>query len=89
MRTTLSIEDKIGKALKDAAHRSGKSFKEVVNETLRAGLASKQALPKAKAYRLKPVSLGGVSPGIDLNKALQIADAIEDEELARKLRMKK
>jgi hypothetical protein len=39
MRSTLSI-DAIAKALKDLAHRSNKPFKQVVNETLRAGLSA-------------------------------------------------
>jgi hypothetical protein len=88
MRTTLTIEDRIAKALKALAHRSGKPFKQVVNETLRAGLAARDA-PKAKPYRLKPVSMGGTLPGIDLTKALRLAAALEDEEIGRKLELRK
>jgi hypothetical protein len=40
MRTTLTIDDATAKALKDLAHRSNKPFKQVVNETLRAGLST-------------------------------------------------
>jgi hypothetical protein len=38
---------------------------------------------------LKPVSLGGVLSGSDLDKALALADALEDREIARKLEMRK
>jgi hypothetical protein len=89
MRTTLTIDDQLATALKDAAHQSNKSFKEVVNETLRAGLAAKKTPGKARLYRLKPVSMGYVAGDFNLDKALQLADALEDEELVRKLRMKK
>lgn len=89
MRTTLTIDDNIAKALKEAAHRSGKSYKEVVNEALRVGMTAKHLINKAKPYRLKPVSLGSVSPGYNLDKALQLADHLEDAEIARKLDMKK
>jgi hypothetical protein len=89
MRTTLTIDDRIAKALKAIAHRSGKPFKRVVNETLQAGLAAGQAPAKARPYRIKPVSLGGVLPGIDLTKALRLADALEDDEIARKLELRK
>jgi len=89
MRTTLTIDDQLAKALKDAAHKSNKSFKEVVNETLRAGLAAKKTRGNARPYRLKPVSMGHVGTEYDLDKALQLADTLEDEELIRKLRMKK
>ncbi len=89
MRTTLTIDDELAQTLKELAYRSGKSFKDVVNETLRAGLTGKKALPSARPYRIRPSSLGGVMPGIDLNKALQVADALENEEIARKLDLRK
>ncbi len=89
MRTTLTIDDKIAKALKDAAHRSGKSYKQVVNETLRAGLFSDRIMDNAKPYRLKPVSMGEVAGAYNLTKALELADYLEEEEVARKLEMKK
>ncbi len=89
MRTTLTIEDRIAKALKALAHRSGKSFKQVLNETLQAGLAAREAPAKPRPYRVKPASLGGVLPGVDLTKAVQLADLLEDEEVARKLALRK
>jgi hypothetical protein len=88
MRTTLTLDDQLARELKEVAHKTGKSFKEVVNETLHNGLRPKRA-PVPKPYRLETVSLGGVRPGINLDKALSIADAIEDEEIARKLEMRK
>ena len=89
MRTTLTIDDKIAKALKDAAHRSGKSYKQVVNETLRAGLSSNRVMDNAKPYRLKPVSMGDVAGAYNLTKVLELVDYLEEEEIARKLEMKK
>jgi len=88
MRTTLTVDDRIAKALKALAHRTGKPFKQVVNETLQAGLAARNA-PKPKPYRIKPVSLGGVASGADLNKALRLAAALEDDEITRKLELRK
>lgn len=64
-------------------------FKEVVNETLMAGLAVKKNPSTTKPYRLKSVSMGYVASDLNLDKALQLADALEDEELVRKLYMKK
>ncbi|MCU1348298.1 MAG: hypothetical protein JWO56_1328 [Acidobacteria bacterium] len=89
MRTTLTIEDRIARDLKQIAHRSGKPFKVVVNETLRAGLTSAQARPKAKRYRLRTVSLGHVRQGVDLDKTLALADSLEDEELVSKIELRK
>ena len=85
MRTTLTLDEQIAKALKDAAHRTGKPFKQVVNEALRAGLAAGHAPAKARRYRVKPAALGGVMGSLDLRKALRLAGALEDREIARKL----
>lgn len=89
MRTTLTLDDDLAAALKEAAHRGGKSFKATVNETLRAGLAAGGEPPRRKRYRVAPARLGGVRPGIDLDKALRLADALEDEAIARKLEQRK
>ncbi|MGH6629824.1 MAG: hypothetical protein ACREB3_08840 [Burkholderiales bacterium] len=89
MRTTLTLDAQIAKALKGVAHRSGKPLKQVVNETLRAGLAAGQSPGRARPSRVKPASLGGVSPGFDLDKALRVADALEDQEIARELALRK
>ncbi len=89
MRTTLTIDDDLAETLRESARVSGRPFKEVLNETLRAGLQAQQSPPRAKRYRIRPTSLGGVLPGIDLNKALHLADALEGEAIARKLEERK
>lgn len=89
MRTTITLEDGTARELKRRAFSAGKSFKQVVNETLRAGLASVFADRRARRYRLRPSSLGGVRPGFDLDKALGLAASLEDAEIARKLELRK
>lgn len=89
MRTTLTLENDLASALKESAHRKGTSFKAEVNSTLRAGLRTLNEAPKPKRYRLTPKSMGPPAPGIDLRKALQLADALEDEGIARKLELRK
>lgn len=89
MRTTLTIDDQLARALKERAHRSGRPFKEVVNEALRSGLTRTDALPCPRPYRAPAFNLGAPHSGVDLVKALSVADALEDEELARKLAMRK
>ncbi len=88
MRTTLTIDDRLARDLKEIAHRTGRPFKVVVNETLRAGLSAKQ-VRSAKRYRVRPASLGQVLPGVNLDKALALASSLEDEEIARKLELRK
>ena len=79
MRTTLTIDDNIARQLKAIGHRSGKSFKAVVNEALRAGIENNRIAAAARPYRLEPVAMGAVLGAFDLDKALRLADQLEDE----------
>ena len=88
MRTTLTLDDDLAEELRALAHRTRRSFKDVVNEAIRTGLARRR-LARPRRYRLEPVSLGGVRPGINLDKALQLSDALEEEAIARKLEQRK
>ena len=89
MRTTLTLYDHLAKELKEVAHRSGKPFKEVVNETLRNGLCARHAQGAPKPYKLETVDLGGPRPGVNLDKILRLADELEDEEIIRKMELRK
>lgn len=89
MRTTLTIDDHLARDLKELAHRSGKPFKVVVNEALQAGLIAGGLRRQPKPYRLPTASLGEVREGIDLDKALAVADLLEDDAIAGKIEQKK
>lgn len=65
MRTTLIINDDIPDQLKiDAASESGKSFKEVVNETLRLGLRVRRESQARPRFKVKAKDLG-TFPGLN------------------------
>ena len=85
MRTTLTIDDNVARQLEEIVHRSGKSFKAVVNDALRAGIEHSRMTDVARPYQLEPVAMGDVIGPHDLDKALQLADRLEDEETARAL----
>ena len=60
--------------LKAAVRRSGKPFRDVVNETLRRGLTVPRA---ARApFRIQPRSLG-VRPGIQIDNVGDLLEQIE------------
>ena len=88
MRTTLTIDDHIAQTLKQNALRSGKPFKQVVNEVLSRGLNDRPATT-IQPYRVKPSAMGQPKPGVDLIKALQTAEEMQDLETIRKLEMRK
>jgi plasmid stability protein len=85
MRTTVNLDEDLASVLKKAARRGGQSFTAVVNETLRAGLTKRGVRPRPRRYRLEPAFLGGASPGLDLDRALRLSDALEEREIAEKL----
>ena len=88
MRTTLTLDDDLALELKREARRTGRPLKRVVNDALRAGITAKKERP-SRRYVVKAVSLGGVVPGVNLDKALALPDALEDEGIARKLEQRK
>ncbi|MFM7733728.1 MAG: hypothetical protein ACKO6F_09815 [Cyanobium sp.] len=89
MRTTLTIEDTLLRQLRQKALDSGRPFKQVVNDTLRAGLeksAEESSVVARPRYVCPTFSMGALAPGVDLTKANQMAAALEDEVLIEKLR---
>lgn len=88
MRTTLTIDDDLARELREKAHKTGTPFKEVVNKAIRAGLRHVDKPKQLKPYKLKAYSLG-YPPSADLDHALNLADRLESEEIARKLSLRK
>lgn len=88
MRTTLRIDDDIAEKLKELAHSEDTTFGRVLNRVLRAGLAAgKSGRHLRKRFRQETFELG--EPGVNLDKALALAAALEDEETGRKLALRK
>ena len=86
MRTTVTLDPDVAEQLKALAHRRNVSFKTALNSTVRAGLAAERG--GARPFRVKPVRMG-LMPGVDLTHALQMAADLEDEEIIRKLELRK
>lgn len=86
MRTTVDIDRHLLKRLRDEAHRQGVSFKALLHRVLRRGLDGPPPEDEAP-YTCPTFALR--APRRPLDKALALADAVEEEELARKLAMRK
>lgn len=77
MRTTLTLDDDLAAALKERARATGRTFKEVVNAVLRAGLA-RGAAPEAGVERFRVEARSrGFRPGIDPRRLNQLVDELE------------
>jgi hypothetical protein len=83
MRTTVTLDEDLFAKLKDDAHERGISLKAAINEAVREGLRG--PVPQPEPYRVRPWSLG-TWPGVNMDKALQLAAEMEDEETLRKMR---
>jgi hypothetical protein len=77
----LTIDEDVAQQIRQRMRERGAGFKETVNELLRRGLLSTDA----PAPYSTPIFAMGVRPDIDLDKALSLAAAMEDEEVARKV----
>ena len=75
MRTTLTIDDDLAEALRDLAHRTRRSFKQVVNETLRRGLF--QATPGDIRPELDPKYYKRILDEEDIEHYLRVRDDID------------
>lgn len=85
MRTTLTLDDEVAKHLQEKAHDTRQSFKDVVNQALTLGLSVMDRPTEPTVYRLSPSSMGLPRADINLDKALALAERLEDEAIAHKL----
>jgi hypothetical protein len=82
VRTTVTLDPDVAKAIDERMRERGTGFKATVNELLRSGLRADA--PATVAYEI-PVFDSAIRPGVDLDKALALAAAMEDEELLRRV----
>jgi hypothetical protein len=87
MRTTLDIESDLLEKLRSEARQRGVSLKEALNRAIRAGLAGPRG--ELPPYECPSFSMGRPDPSLDLDKALEIAARLEDEETAREMDRRK
>ena len=80
MRTTVTLDPDTAQLLRERMARRGVSFKQALNDSIREGnLRPGRSNRPATTVR----SLG--APLVNLDRALQVAAELEDEELARRL----
>ncbi len=86
MRTTVTLDPDVAAKLKSVARERGISFKQALNQAVRAGLGGQRRAARRFEQFAQPM---GLRPGLDLDKALRLAAALEDEEIGRKLEVRK
>jgi hypothetical protein len=86
MRTTVTLDPDVAAKLRAVSKERGISFKEALNSAVRAGLETGSGT--ARQYRMPTRALRR-RPGVDLDRALALADEMEDAEILRKLELRK
>lgn len=87
MRTTVTLDPDTEKLIRNIMRERSVSFKQALNDAIRVGLKPAKR-NGARPFAQKTYSLGA-EQYFRWDKALAVADAIEDEELSRKLSLHK
>lgn len=80
MRTTVTLDPDVEALLKRAMRERGLTFKQALNDAVRAGVAPASS-PPAKPFPTYDMG----EPRIDVTKALRLAGELEDQERAARL----
>jgi hypothetical protein len=76
VRTTLTLDDDVAAKLKALARRTGRAFRDVVNETLRRGLADSRQPRARHPFKVQARDLG-CRPGINMDNIGELLEQIE------------
>ena len=77
MRTTLTLDEDVAAKLQAAARRSGRPFREVVNEALRRGLAARRTAASRAPFKVVARDLGQLRPGLSLDNVAELLEQVE------------
>lgn len=81
MRTTVTLDTDTEQVVRRRMRERGVSFKDAINELIRAGVGPPG---ESEPFRTETAAMGRSS--VNLDRALQLAAELEDEELLRRMR---
>jgi plasmid stability protein len=76
VRTTITLDQDVAERLKVEARRSGRSFKEIVNELLRLGLTLRRQRKPLRSFTVQARPLG-LRPGLDYDRTSELIEHLE------------
>ena len=83
MRTTVTLDSDTQAIVQRLMRERSLTFKEALNEAIRAGVTTR----RRRSTRTPTFDMG--APRVELDSALRLAAALEDEEIRRKLEHRK
>lgn len=87
MRTTVTLEPDTAAFVQRWMRERGLSFKEAINEVIRRSARADMSGEATTMFRTPTAVMG--TPRVNLDRALQLAGELEDEELVRRSRVGK
>lgn len=84
MRLELDIEDELFRRMEAEALQVGTTVESIFQQYVRCGLQQLKANASKSGYRCPTFPMGWPAE-LDVNKAIQLAAELEDEELSRQL----
>jgi len=81
VRTTVTLDADTEQIVRRRMRERGMSFKEALNDAIRSGVAADQG---SAAFHTRTAAMG--ESRVNLDRALQVAADLEDDELVRRLR---
>jgi hypothetical protein len=80
IRTTVTLDDDVVARLKHESQARGASFRDTLNETLRAGLlAAENTKPRRRTLKIRPVHMG-YKPGLNYDSTESLLEYGEGEQ---------
>ncbi len=83
MRTTISLEDPLGRAARERAAAEGLSLSAYIARLLRGALTRQEEPEEPPPFTLVTVGGGGPLPGIDLDRSTQLLVDADEERFGR------
>jgi hypothetical protein len=77
VRTTITLDEDVAARLRSLSRRSGRAFREVVNDVLRRGLARPAEARGQARFRIVARDLGARRPGVSLDNIAELIDRVE------------
>jgi len=77
MRTTITLDEDVTAKIQAKVRRSGRSFKDVVNDALRTGLAIDNHVKALPPFRIDREHLIRLKPGYNYDKVEEVFDRLD------------
>lgn len=77
MRTTITLEDDVAARLRDRARKTGRSFKDSVNEAIRVGLELEVSAEKLPPFSIDADHLFRLRSGFNYDKVEDVFDSLD------------